>query len=810
MNLQTGNYSKTLGIRWNVNQDSFVFRIELPRKPLTRRSALSQTLTIFDPLGWIQPFIIPAKQLNRELIEAGYGWDDNVTGPLKDRWVSWLESLPLLGDLKFERCYKPSHFTPVKIELHTFCDASSLAYGCVSFLKFFGRSGEIHCVFVRGMARLAPKQPITIPRLELTSAVAAAELSRSIVSELEYDLHDVFFYTDSTSVIQFINNRAERFKTFVANRVNTIRLLSKPSQWFHISSNENPADVASRGLLPSKLNKAKLWFEGPHFLHQHDHPHRNPKIGTPNDSLFLTEVKVNFMESSTGENPNPIGYLLRYFSSFSQLSRAIAWLSRFGMYMAWRCGKRDQPPQNGELTVSELNIAANDAVSLGQADALANEMHYFRDQVSCGPPLIRNRRKLKSPFASALLKCNPFLDKFILRVGSRIFNSNVLDVSQSPIILPPFHHVTKLIVLDYHVNSGHSGTMHVLSLIRGKYWILRGQSALAKALRECVACKYRKARPGQQWMADLPLDRVTAGNRPFHATAIDYFGPIKTKLARSEYKRYGVLFCCMSTRAVHLEIAESLETSAFLDAFFRFVARRSKPATVYSDNGTNFVGGKKALADGINNWNQHLIHSTLSQRQIEWKFSPPLAPHQNGIVERLVRSAKTILYSMTNGKNLSDFSLWSLLIGVESILNQRPLTQLSDDPRDLAAITPNSILLGTLQPSLPFDRFMKSDEYRKGWRHNQRFIDTFWQRWSREYLPTLHLRQKWQGTRQNVKVGDLVLLVDDTNSPRNYWPRGRIEDTYPDKYGVVRRLKVRTATGSLMRDVRKICPLELS
>ena len=146
------------------------------------------------------------------------------------------------------------------------CDASTLAYGCRGYLRMVGGGGQIHCVFIRGLARLCPKIPITVPRLELVAAVAAAELARAIVLELEYNIGEVFFYTDSTTVLHFINNRAQRFKTFVANRVNFIHLLSKPFQWGHVLSTENPADIASRGLFPEDISKAKLWFEGPSFL----------------------------------------------------------------------------------------------------------------------------------------------------------------------------------------------------------------------------------------------------------------------------------------------------------------------------------------------------------------------------------------------------------------------------------------------------------------------------------------------------------------------------------------------------------------
>ena len=136
------------------------------------------------------------------------------------------------------------------------------------------------------------------------------------------------------------------------------------------------------------------------------------------------------------------------------------------------------------------------------------------------------------------------------------------------------------------------------------------------SIKECVACKFRSANPGYQWMADLPSDRVSTGNVPVDAAVVDYFGPIKIKIGRSEYKRYEVLFCCMATRSVFLEVAESSETSAILWRHFLdfFLAVPTSDARL----------------------NNHAIHKALVNKQIQWVFSPPLASHQNGVVERLV------------------------------------------------------------------------------------------------------------------------------------------------------------------------------
>ena len=409
----------------------------------------------------------------------------------------------------------------------------------------------------------------------------------------------------------------------------------------------------------------------------------------------LIEVKLNFLAADAYLGTKvTLQCLLTYFSSLISLQRSIAWLTRFKQFLRSKLPNSTvSPPDSGFLLVEELEAALVVIVKLAQQDSLASELEYFKCNTSHGPPSPEvTNKELKSPFASALLKCSPFVKDGVLRVGGRLHHSELSESQKHPIILAPDHHVTKLIVDWYHCENGHAGTLHVLAAVRQKFWILRGQAAVSKIIRGCVPCKIRSAPRGGRWMSDLPAVRVTPGNRPFHSTFVDLFGPIKVKVGRSECKRYGVIFCCMVTRAVHIEVSETLETSAFLEAYFRFASRRSYPAHMYSDNGSNFTGAEKELARGIANWNAKIIDKTLSQKGTQWHFSPPLASHQSGVIERLVRSAKTVFYSVSVGKTLTDYSLWSLLVGVEMILNSRPLTAVSDDPRDLNILTPNSIL----------------------------------------------------------------------------------------------------------------------
>lgn len=286
---------------------------------------------------------------------------------------------------------------------------------------------------------------------------------------------------------------------------------------------------------------------------------------------------------------------------------------------------------------------------------------------------------------------------------------------------------------------------------------------------------------------------------------VDYFGPFNVKRGRSYVKRYGVIFTCLTSRAVHLEVSASLDTDSYINALRRFIARRGQVSKIRSDNGTNFVGAERELARAISNWNVSQIHTSMLQKNVDWKFNPPAGSHHGGVWERLIRSVRRIMNSVLREQTLDDEGINTLMCEIESTMNERPITKNSDRPNDLEALTPNHLLLLKGNPSLPPGVFNKADNYcRRRWRQVQYMANLFWQRWVREYLPLLQERQKWYSKKRNLNVGDVVLIVD-SNAPRNSWPMGVVLETIPDKLGFVRQVKVKTATNILTRPIDKLC-----
>ncbi|XP_060555752.1 uncharacterized protein LOC132716484 [Ruditapes philippinarum] len=277
-----------------------------------------------------------------------------------------------------------------------------------------------------------------------------------------------------------------------------------------------------------------------------------------------------------------------------------------------------------------------------------------------------------------------------------------------------------------------------------------------------------------------------------------------------EVKRYGCIFSCLTSRAVHLEVTHSLSTDSFIAALQRFISRRGLPEKVYSDNGTNLVSGDCELRKSLREWNQSEIGQFMLQREIEWNFNPPSASHMGGIWERMIRSTRAILRSLVKEQLLTDEQLLTVVTEVEKILNDRPITRVSDDPKDPPVLTPSMILLLKSNTCIPRGIFRKEDTYAKRrWRQAQYLADIFWKRWIREYIPTLQSRQKWLRPQRDIREGDIVLVAQE-NIPRGQWPLGRVVSINVGRDGHTRSCVVKTSMSQFIRPITKLCLLECS
>ena len=228
--------------------------------------------------------------------------------------------------------------------------------------------------------------------------------------------------------------------------------------------------------------------------------------------------------------------------------------------------------------------------------------------------------------------------------------------------------------VGYH-SVGHLGKNSILARYRCKFWIVGANQVIKRLVSACVTCRRYHAKATTQMMVDLPVDRIVSGETPFSGVEIDYFGPFHVKRGRISVKRYGVVFTCLATRAIHLEIAFSLDTISCVNSISRFLSRRGTLNVMWSDNGTNLVGAGRELREQIQAWND-----TLLQREIEWHFNPPSASHFGGIWERMIRTIRKVIHGVLHEQvyYLDDEGLNTLFCEAENIVNSRPITKMND------------------------------------------------------------------------------------------------------------------------------------
>ena len=794
---------RTLGMEWNREDDIFQFIIDIKEIPPTRRNMLKIIASIFDPLGFVAPCILPAKILLQESCHR-LNWDEEISNRDQVAWKRWIAELPKLEkEFKMKRCIKSSEdLGHCKNEIHHFADASEKGYGAVSYIRSKYESGKVHCAFLFAKSRVAPIKKISIPRLELTAAVLAVKVDSMLRNELEVEISDSIFWTDSKSVLCYINNTDKRFHTFVANRISLIHDASDPMQWHYIESSMNPADNVSRGMNVNEFLRNDRWSKGPEFLWE-----ANEKWSLPQSIEFKIssddkEVKRHIQTFKAQSNEVSMTSLL--FSKFSEwfkLKRAVAWFMRYKNWIRKKTIDKDLSMKlelpRGRLSVDEINGAEHAIITCVQREC-------FKEDIDCLQRGVAVKR------SSMLLSLDPILnDDGIVCVGGRLKHAPYgVTKGMNQTILPKNHHISDIITEDFHRKSGHLGQEYVLSLIREKYWIIRARVMIKQVVNDCFVCKRRSCLPMNQKMSNLPGDRISSNKPPFTAVGIDYFGPFIVKRGRALVKRYGVIFTCLVIRAVHIEIAHCLDTNSFINALKRFFARRGIPDVIRSDNGTNLKGGERELREVIQSWNHDQIHDFMLQKEIRWIFNPPTASHMGGAWERMIRSIRKVFTALLKNQSLDDEGLQTLMCEVEAILNARPLTKVSDDPRDLKAITPNHLLLLRADTTLPCGIITEKAHYcNRRWKQIQQMADVFWKRWIREYLPGLQVRQKWKTPKRSLLKNDIVIVIE-SSVPRNCWPLGRVLEVFSGRDGLVRTARIKTAKGELVRPITKLCLLE--
>ncbi len=697
---RTDPMEPTLGLRWNCAADTLGYQYRpIEHATLTMRTAYQVLATQYDPLGFIVPFTTRAKVLIQQLWSKRRDWDDpNLPQDLHAAWDTWESELKYLSTVTIPRCYSSApNDVQRKYHLHVFCDASERAYGAVAYLVEYTQDA-VHTTFIMARSRVAPRRQQSIPRLELCAALAGAQLAKLLKDEITLIIQQTVLWTDSTTVLEWLQSDSCRFKVFVGTRVSEIQELTEHSTWRYVDTLQNPADDITRGKPLSSFAVPGRWTQGPSFLKlSSEHWPKRPERAR---SEMLPELKGVTICCLTTVEPDYTLPDANQFSTWKELVEA----TRLA------CQQVTDNSANTQL----IDPREAELILLRKCQAQS-----FPEETKA----LKTRKPI--PNHSRLICLAPEWDPVttVMRVGGRLRRLESPNVEQiHPIVLDSRHPATKLLIRDFDERLLHPGTERVYAELRRQYWILRGRQAVKHHQLNCSSCQRWRAQPKVPQMADLPPERLRLLCPPFYSTGVDCFGPYHVKIGRRVEKRWGVIFKCLTTRAVHIELLNSLDVDAFLLALRRFIARRGRPKEIRSDCGTNFRGADRELREAFAAMESQLKEQ-LADYQILFKFNPPNAPHFGGVWEREVRSIKAALQVAVGSQSVSEDVLSTVLVEVEGILNSKPLGYVSTDVADLDPITPNLLLMGRRDASLPQVAYASEDMGRRRWRHCQNLVD---------------------------------------------------------------------------------------
>ena len=450
-------------------------------KAITQRTVLSFVSSVFDPIGLVAPYTVKARLLLKDIWRiSGQKWDDDLPEEIKKQFLEWHSGLHLLGSLTIPRIYFTEPFD--QIELHMFGDSSQDVFCAVAFLRArLASSHQTELAFVFGKARVAPMKALSIPKLELQAALLATRLKQEILKGLTFKVTDIFMWTDSTNVLQWLHS-CSKLPVFVGNRTGEILESTTTDQWHHILSGDNPADTGTRGISSEALKKSS-WVIGPSILRTTDWPFKSDtrvidKIrlkGPSCDIDICPENLSNFVVDVLTEKNRPFGKWER-FNSIVKYKRTVTFL------LGWLPSHKHFRSSMLEITdPSEMDIAEQKLIYLSQGETFPSELKLLR----AGKVITRNSR---------IANYSPFIGPAVILRStgciSRLVNSD-FD-SKHPIILDAGHAVVRLLVQHLHVRNFHQGLDYMRALVNLKYVVLNLRWLLRNIETSCIACRNAK------------------------------------------------------------------------------------------------------------------------------------------------------------------------------------------------------------------------------------------------------------------------------------------------------------------------------
>jgi len=798
---------KFLGYNYNTKGDKLKLRnYSLNRTADTRRKVLSAISEVFDPLGLATPLTVNAKLLMRNIVERRLKWDEKLPNDILKQYLSLCNLYDACAnkieiDRKVARSDSP-------VDVACFVDASKSAYG---FVAYTIQNGKSNILFSK--SKLAPHPPKSLPTLELLSSFLALKCVTNIITDPNFDkinVHNVYIYTDSQVALAWmLKGTAPRKNIFINNRLKDIKLIKEKLENLNIQihfkfiiGSENTADLITRATNQNKImERLPQWVNGPEWLTRGNMPTGN--LGCIPDQY--TNLVATITQSNDDADCEIID--LNRHSSYLRALRVTSWV--YVAISAFK-GKKKKPC----ISLEEARkLAFRHLIRRNQNENYKEVLEYLQDPSDkTAPPIV--------------FQLNLFLDNdAIIRSKSRVDKSTLINYdAKNPVLIHSSSKLAALLIRHAHEKVQHLGTDSTLNYLRSAgFWLPRARSVIQKLVSKCFVCQKYNSRPFKQPMGTvLPKDRVS-NTTPFATTGIDYTGHFFIKSDSGASKYYILIFTCFVTRAIHLEVVDSMSTEAFVLAMIRFCNRFGIPRVVYSDNAKSFICGGNILSEIFLS---DSFRSKFDPYKIEFRLNPIYSAWYGSTWERLIKTVKLCINKTIGRQRLSYFNFITLVSDIEATMNNRPLTYTTNTDNSVDVVTPNhfinlnsanrSMILTSTEdfPELDDENDPQFNPYRKLMTSldiRQNLINKYNKIWLTNYLLSLK-RQIPDGKNYTnedaLKPGRVVLLHNEQSKP--HLKMVRILSHIPSDDKILRSVRIKSSDGTETKvAIAKLVPLEL-
>ena len=866
-----------LGTIWSTKDDVLTYNLITPTAQeedektttpnsttATKRVILSTLARLFDPQGLVAPYVLILKLLLQKCWKEKKDWDEEPNDETQKSFDDFTRDLPLLEKITLKRCLLPSPKSKL-VEICTFADASEDAYGCVVYAIAEDENQNRTSTLIFSKTRVRPlgkenqklEKEMSICRMELQAAwiaTKAGTFCKSAFPNMEIKMR---YFSDSQVTLCRLENDYATYRVFVANRLKTIKQNTKTEEWFYVKTDENPADLASRGKPLQEIIVSKLWLEGPEFLKDQNHDYEKMRIANiiiskENARLVKEEMKVTtpyftnqtnqkvedkeftqFHLETNSKEPRKSG-LLKRFSSWNKLARVIGRMLQFvknskkgysNMIMTKpkkNSGNMRIEDEEGNKKILNKSTYLLSAQELGEAELLlfriAQRLSLKEElvelQKASGKQVVEKRNsKLRNLIASLDTKDN------LIKMKSR--------VGEDLIILPKRNPVTDLFVTYHHVTNNHCGTNNLRARCEKVVYVLGGKQEY-KRITKCCTC--RKPRQLCQAMADLPPERCPPNLQAHRFIAMDYAGPFYyyEEPAKNEQKCWILLISCLVTRHLHVELVKNCSTEAFLLALRAYISIYGVYQKAFSDQGTYFIQASKALKDILRKLDFDRARIEMNQKYgNDWEFSTPEAPYKMGVIEAMVKLFKSALdkalahtYKTAPKPGYFDFeNLRVVCLEMGQLINDRPLAIIEEDVKGIATqihVSPNLLSKGRegkilpTQADFPMVKSHTNYDIKTVYKTRKRLLNLFWNEYVATYRRKLKLTPKWHKQFEaQIPEGQFVFLKEKGSKPGQF-VSARVVKVHKRPNGTVSNLDLVTSEHKsvVRRDVRQCYLLE--